>query len=152
MISRAVLLLAGVLSVTHVGVAQADEAAMLITPAGVDVRAHLEGGDNLVITILPTMDVKLNGQLGIGVKANGASDGWQDTLPSLLMVDGDYFDGPVLQEFAFDAEAMDMPSALLITFGACLPASGVCILEEAEVTLARETDGSLGLTLAALEP
>jgi hypothetical protein len=116
------------------------------------VQAHLATNDKLVITILPTMDVKLNGQLGIGMKALDDYGTWQDDLPSLLVVDGDYFDGAVLQTLVFDGDGIDMSTALGITFGACLPADGVCILEEAEVTLMREDDGSLGLTLATLKP
>ncbi len=133
-------------------IARADDIASLVTPNGVDVQVHLEGQDSLVITILPTMDVKLNGQLGIGIRALYDDEGWQRELPSLLVVEGDYFDGAVLQRFPFDAGAVETPSTLGITFGACLPASGVCILEETEVTLVRETNGSLGLTLATLKP
>jgi hypothetical protein len=148
----AILLSTLALVLMHGAAARADTLASVITPTGVDVQAHLATNDKLVITILPTMDVKLNGQLGIGMKALDDYGTWQDDLPSLLVVDGDYFDGAVLQTLVFDGDGIDMSTALGITFGACLPADGVCILEEAEVTLMREDDGSLGLTLATLKP
>lgn len=148
----AILLLALALVLFDKSDAHADTLASAITSTGVDVQAHLASNDRLVITIMPTMDVKLNGQLGIGMRALDDYGTWQDDLPSLLVVEGDYFEGAVLQTLAFDGDGVDMPTALGITFGACLPADGVCILEEAEVTLMRDSDGALGLALATLEP
>ena len=83
--------------------AQADTVASLVTPTGVNVQTHLEAGNKLVIAVLPTNDVKLNGQLGIGLTPRDDQMIWLDDLPSVLMVQGDYFEGPVLQSLAFDS-------------------------------------------------
>ena len=148
----ATLLAALTIVLIHDADARADTIASAITTTGVDVQAHLSSNDKLVITIMPTMDVKLNGQLGIGMKALDDYGTWQDDLPSLLVVESDYFDGAVLQTLVFDGDGIDMPTGLGITFGACLPADGICIFEEAKIILMREDDGSLGLMLATLSP
>ena len=132
--------------------AQADTIASLVTPTGVNVQTHLEAGNTLVIAVLPTNDVKLNGQLGIGLTPRDDQMIWLDYLPSVLMVKDDYFEGPVLQSLAFDAEYLTGPAVMGLTFGACLPDLGICILEEAEITLERADDGSVDLTLVAVEP
>ena len=132
--------------------AQADTVASLVTPTGVNVQTHLEAGNKLVIAVLPTNDVKLNGQLGIGLTPRDDQMIWLDDLPSVLMVQGDYFEGPVLQSLAFDSEYLTGPAVMGLTFGACLPDSGICILEEAEITLKRADDGTVDLTLVAVDP
>ena len=130
----------------------ADDIGSVVTPTGVNVQTHIEAGTRLVIAVVPTMDVKLNGQLGIGFTPLDDQMVWTDSLPSVVMVEGDYFEGPVLQTMSFDPEYLNAPAVLGITFGACLPVSGVCILEEAEVTLEHSQDGSIGLTLATVTP
>ncbi|MBC6439160.1 MAG: hypothetical protein GDA49_01825 [Rhodospirillales bacterium] len=130
----------------------ADDIGSIITPSGVSVQTHVESGDRLVIAVVPTMDVRLNGRLGIGLTPLDDQMIWLDEMPSVLMVEGDHFDGAVLQTLTFDPAHLNGSSSLGITFGACLPVSGVCILEEAKVTLARSTEGDVNLTLAGIAP
>lgn len=132
--------------------ARADELAALRSPSGVTLQASLEQGSRLVIAVLPDSDIRLNGRLGVSFEAQGQAPVWGDSLPRLVLGPGDYFLEPVLETIHLDPATLADPAAATVVFGACLPVSGICVLEEALLTLSRDDDGALNLDLAMLEP
>ena len=131
---------------------RADELASVRSPSGVTLQAALEQGDRLTLAILPDSDIRLNGRLGVNVEAGEDAPVWAGNLPLLLLGGGDYFTEPVLETIHLDPAALEGPSIAAVTFGACLPVTGICVLEEAQLTLSRGSDGGLDLELAMLEP
>ena len=129
--------------------AAADDIAAFTSSSGVAVQAAVEGGDRLVITIVPDGGVRLNGRLGVSFDGAGAL--WQN-LPRTVFGDGDYFIEPVRESLAMDTSALGESGTLALTFGSCLPVTDICVLEETTVTLTPADDGSIDLTLAAVEP
>lgn len=129
--------------------ATADGIAALTSPTGVAVQAAVEGGDRLVITIVADGGVRLNGRLGVSFESEAAL--WQG-LPHTVYGDGDYFTEPVRESLAMDTSALAGGDTLAVTFGSCLPVTNICVLEETTVTLTPADDGSIDLTLAAIEP
>ena len=73
-------------------------------------------------------------------------------LPRLVLGPGDYFLDPVPETIHLDPAALVSPASAAVIFGACLPVTGICVLEEVEVTLTRGADGNLDLGLAMLAP
>jgi hypothetical protein len=102
--------------------------------------------------VLPDSDIRLNGRLGVNFEAREDAPVWGGSLPRLVLGPGDYFLDPVLETIHLDAAALAGPAAATVVFGACLPVSGICVLEEALVTVSRGADGDLDLNLAMLEP
>ncbi len=131
--------------------ATGDDGGAIVTPTGVSVRTHIEAGSRLVVSVVPASGVRLNGRLGVGFALRDGPAIWIGELPSVVTIEGDYFERPVLHALAFDPDRLEEASRLAIVFGACLPASGVCVLEEAEVTLERR-GGAIVPTLALVEP
>jgi len=132
--------------------ARAGELASLRSPSGVTLQASLEQGSRLVIAVLPESDIRLNGRLGVSFEAREDEAVWGDSLPRLVRGPGDYFLDPVLETIHLDPDALAAPAAATVVFGACLPVSGICVLEEALVTLSRDEDGGLDVALAMMEP
>ena len=132
--------------------ARAGELASVRSPSGVTLQASLEREDRLTIEILPDADIRLNGRLGVSLEATDGSAVWGTSLPLLILGEGDYFGEPVLETLHLAPAALEDPSGASLTFGACLPVTGICVLEEATLTLSRAPDGTLALSLAMLEP
>lgn len=132
--------------------ARAGELASVRSPSGVTLQASLERDDRLTIAILPDADIRLNGRLGVSLDARDSTTVWGASLPLLVLGPGDYFTEPVLETLALAPAALDGPATASVMFGACLPVTGVCVLEEAVLTLSRGSDGSLDIALAMLEP
>ena len=140
----AVLLLAGP--------AVAESVATLVSATGVRIETHVDQKDQLVIALIPPLEAPLNGKLGIGFSSPDDGAIWIDELPRVVTVESEYFDGPVLEKLAFDRQFLVTPALLAITFGACLEESGICVLEEAEVTLSPLSDGTVDLAAAMIGP
>jgi len=132
--------------------ARAGELASVQSPSGVTLQASLMQGDRLQIAILPGETIRLNGRLGVAFDAADGAPVWAGNLPRLVLGQGDYFTEPVLETIDLDPAALEGPSAAAVTFGACLPVTGICVLEEVALTLSRGVDGKLDLHLAMLEP
>jgi len=130
--------------------AAAGEIASLTSSTGVAVQAAVEGGERLVITIVPDGGIRLNGRLGVSFEGEDAP--WQGLLPHIVYGEGDYFLEPVRESLALDAAALGPGSTLSVTFGSCLPDSGICVLEETAVTLIPAADGSIDLSMASIQP
>lgn len=140
----AVLLLAGP--------AGAESFATLVSATGVRIETHVDQKDQLVIALIPPLEAPLNGKLGVGFSSPDDGAIWIDELPRVVTVESEYFDGPVLEKLAFDRQFLVTPALLAITFGACLEESGICVLEEAEVTLSPLSDGTVDLAAAMIGP
>lgn len=132
--------------------AAADDIAAFTSSSGVAVQAAVEGGDRLVVTIVPEGGVRLNGRLGVSFEAGEGSAAWGDTLPLTVFGEGDYFLDPVLETLPLDAAGLAFSSTIAVTFGSCLPETNICVLEEAAITLVREDSGTLSVTVASLAP
>ncbi len=132
--------------------ARADTIGAIESPSGVAVQASLEGGNRLVIALLPQRDILLNGRLGVSFDAGADDPAWSGDLPRLVLGSGDYFTEPVLETVHFDPATLAAPVTLAVSFGACLPVTGICVLEEALLTLTPDGAGSLDLTMATVEP
>jgi hypothetical protein len=61
-------------------------------------------------------------------------------------------DLPVARRNRAGRPHLGAPAELAVTFGACLPVTGICVLEEALLTLTPGADGTVDLTLAAVAP
>jgi len=116
------------------------------------VQASIEGGDRLSVAIVPFDGVLLNGRLGVSFTAVTRAEAWPDDLPRLVLGPGDYFDGAVLETLALAPGGPDAPASIAVMFGSCLPVSGICVLEETEITVRRDDDGKLSVALAMMEP
>ncbi len=134
------------------GPAGAESVAVMVSATGVRVETHVDTKDRLVIALIPPLDAPLNGKLGIGFASPDDRAIWIDELPRVMKVESEYFNGPVLQKLAFDRQLLATPAVLAITFGACLEESGICVLEEAEVTLSPVSDGTVDLAVVMIGP
>ncbi len=134
------------------GPAGAESVAMLVSATGVRVESHVDLKNRLVIALIPPLGAPLNGKLGIGFSSPDDRAIWIDELPRVVTIESEYFDGPVLEKLAFDRQLLATPAVLAITFGACLEESGICVLEEAEVTLSPASDGTVELAIAMIGP
>lgn len=132
------------------GPAGAESVASVVSVTGVRVQAHVDLKDRLVVSLIPPLNAPLNGKLGVGFASPDAL--WIDDLPRLVRIDSDYFDGPVLEKLAFDRRFLLTSGELAISFGACLEDSGICVYEEARVTLRPEADGIVDLSVAMIGP
>ncbi|MCW5738415.1 MAG: hypothetical protein KIS73_30110 [Enhydrobacter sp.] len=130
--------------------AGAGEIAALTSSTGVAVEAAVEGGDRLVVTIVPQDGIRLNGRLGVSFEGEDAP--WRETLPRIVYGEGDYFLEPVRESLALDAAALGDGTTLAVVFGSCLPDTSICVLEETAVTLAPALDGGIDLTIVSLAP
>jgi hypothetical protein len=131
--------------------ARAGDIAAITSATGVAVEASVEGGNRLVISVVPGAETRLNGHLGVGLSAGDGSAIWSDPLPRTTLADRDYFAGAVLETVHFDPRSLTAPATLGISYGACLATTDICVYEEAVVTL---TPGGNGpdVTLSALQP
>ena len=127
------------------GPAPADDVAGVVSATGVRLQAHVDSADRLVVALVPPETAPLNGKLGVGFAS--PDEVWITDLPLVVKAETDYFDGAVLEKLAFDPRRLDTPAVLAVTFGACLEDSGICVVEEAEVTLRRAQDGGVDLAL-----
>ncbi len=150
--SRLLPVLALIAALLAVAPARADELAAVRSPSGVTLQASLEQGSRLVIAVLPDADIRLNGRLGVNFETGDGAPVWGESLPRLVLGPGDYFTEPVLETIHLDPAALEQAAQATVTFGACLPVTGICVLEEALLTLTRGSDGGLDLSVAMLEP
>ena len=132
--------------------AGADGIAEIESAAGVGIQASLEGDGRLAIAILPRDEVRLNGRLGVAFEAATAHAAWRDALPRLVLGDGDYIDAAVFETLRFRPRALTVPAVLAVRFGSCLPITGICVPETAEVTLTAGADGRTELRVDTRAP
>ena len=144
-------LAAGLFALTIPGLAAAYDVTSLASPAGMQVEAWIEGDNRLVIGIIPSDGVKLNGMLGVAITAE-AAEPWSEQLPILVTEDGEYFKAPFSQTVSFDPEQLNQPTALSIEYGTCQVAMAICVFEQTDITVHPNADGSTGLSLTNIAP
>ena len=132
--------------------APAEAADALAMETGVRVEAGIDAEGALAVAVVPDGGVLLNGVLGIAFEPGEGPAVWPDAASLLLTFDGDYFPGAARRRIAFDRTGLTAPARLGVVYGACLPESGVCVLEKAEIVLTPLADGATGLALAARGP
>jgi len=133
------------------GAASAYDAAKLDSPAGMQVEARIEGDDSLVIGLTPGEGVKLNGQLGVAISADGAGP-WSGDLPRVITEEGEYFEAPFSETVTFDPARLDGPTTLKLQYGACQLAMAICVFEETEVLVQPNKNGRPDVSLTAVAP
>ncbi len=134
------------------GGASAGEPATAVSAAGVVLEARVEAPGRLLITLDPPAGALLSGTLGVAYAPLADGSAWLDGLPGTVTAGSEYFDGPVRGTIAFSRQRLAGTAALGVTFGACLLDQGVCVLEEAMVSLEAADDGTVDIAVAMRDP
>ena len=123
----------------------------IVSPAGMQVEAWIEGDNRVVIGLTAPDGIKLTGQLGVAISSM-ASDPWAEELPLVVTRDGDYFEFPFSETVSFDPAQLNEPSTLSVEYGTCQLAAAICIFEETEVVIHPDNDGAHRVTLTNVIP
>ncbi len=122
----------------------------ILSATSVRIEAYVNQGGTLAIALLPPPEVTLSGTLGVAFATPDDNLPWTGDLPRVVTVDADYFDGPVLETFPFDRSRLNRPSAMAVTFGACIGDARICVLEEALITISPTTNGDVDVAIVLI--